>query len=176
MTAKDGKKRKITAANTEAIFRIIQSIPSKKAEPFKQWLAKVGYERIQEIENPELAAERARQYYRELGYSYKNLDRIEEAEETYRKGIKISDNDFEKSAYFTLLYDTLPSSLFLKLTIEESKENNNRSVKPSTSTPAPVLKYLRKSKNRLKSVNGISILQPTPMYPLASVSFCGNLV
>lgn len=69
MTAKDGKKRKITAANTEAIFRIIQSIPSKKAEPFKQWLAKVGYERIQEIENPELAAERARQYYRELGYS-----------------------------------------------------------------------------------------------------------
>jgi len=69
MTAKDGKKRRITAANTEAIFRIIQSIPSKKAEPFKQWLAKVGYERIQEIENPELAAERARQYYRELGYT-----------------------------------------------------------------------------------------------------------
>jgi DNA-damage-inducible protein D len=69
MTTKDGKKRKITAANTEVIFRIIQSIPSKKAEPFKQWLAKVGYERIQEIENPELAAERARQYYRALGYS-----------------------------------------------------------------------------------------------------------
>lgn len=69
MTAKDGKNRKITAANTETIFRIIQSIPSKKAEPFKQWLAKVGYERIQEIENPELAAERARQYYRTLGYS-----------------------------------------------------------------------------------------------------------
>jgi len=69
MEAKDGKRRKINAANTESIFRIIQSIPSPKAEPFKQWLAKVGYERVQEIENPELAAERARQYYRELGYS-----------------------------------------------------------------------------------------------------------
>ncbi len=50
------------------MFRIIQSIPSPKAEPFKMWLAQVGYERIQEIENPELAAERARQYYRDLGY------------------------------------------------------------------------------------------------------------
>jgi hypothetical protein len=65
----DGKKYKTDCANTEGMFRIIQSIPSPKAEPFKQWLAKVGYERIQEIENPELAAERARQYYKELGYS-----------------------------------------------------------------------------------------------------------
>ncbi len=66
-----GKKRKTLVANTETIFRIIQSIPSPKAEPFKQWLAKVGYERVQEIENPELAAERARQYYRDLGYDEK---------------------------------------------------------------------------------------------------------
>jgi len=56
----DGKKYNTECANTEGMFRIIQSIPSPKAEPFKQWLAKVGYERIQEIENPELAAERAR--------------------------------------------------------------------------------------------------------------------
>ena len=69
LIAPDGKKYNTDCANTEIIFRLIQSIPSKKAEPFKQWLAKVGYERIQEIENPELAAERARQYYRELGYS-----------------------------------------------------------------------------------------------------------
>ncbi|MEM9896561.1 MAG: Bro-N domain-containing protein [Bacteroidota bacterium] len=69
MKAKDGRMRKINAANTEGMFRIIQSIPSQKAEPFKQWLAKVGYERVQEIENPELAAERARQYYKDLGYS-----------------------------------------------------------------------------------------------------------
>ena len=65
----DGGKQKINCANTEGIFRIIMSVPSPKAEPFKQWLAKVGYERIQEIENPELAAERARQYYKDLGYS-----------------------------------------------------------------------------------------------------------
>lgn len=69
MKAPDGKMRKTDAANTETMFRIIQSIPSPKAEPFKRWLAKVGQERIQEIENPELAAERARQYYRDLGYS-----------------------------------------------------------------------------------------------------------
>lgn len=69
MIAKDGKKRKVNASNMEGLFRIIQSIPSSKAEPFKQWLAKVGYERVQEIENPELAAERARQYYQDLGYS-----------------------------------------------------------------------------------------------------------
>jgi len=52
MEAKDGKMRKTDCANTETIFRIIQSIPSKKAEPFKRWLAKVAHERIQEIENP----------------------------------------------------------------------------------------------------------------------------
>ena len=69
MTAPDGKQRLTDCANTETMFRLIQSIPSPKAEPFKQWLAKVGYERIQEIENPELAAERARQYYQALGYS-----------------------------------------------------------------------------------------------------------
>lgn len=56
-------------ANTEGIFRIIQSIPSKKAEPFKRWLAKVGYERIQEIEDPELATKRTRSLYKAKGYS-----------------------------------------------------------------------------------------------------------
>jgi DNA-damage-inducible protein D len=56
--ANDGKYYLSDAANTEGIFRIIQSIPSPKAEPFKRWLAKVGYERVQEIENPELAMDR----------------------------------------------------------------------------------------------------------------------
>ena len=69
LVSSDGKKYSTECANTEGIFRIIQSIPSKKAEPFKRWLAKVGHERIQEIEDPALAAERARQYYRDLGYS-----------------------------------------------------------------------------------------------------------
>lgn len=56
-------------ANTEGIFRIIQSIPSKKAEPFKLWLAKVGYERVQEIEDPEIAQKRMKKLYRAKGYS-----------------------------------------------------------------------------------------------------------
>ncbi len=59
----------MNCANTEGIFRIIQSIPSPKAEPFKRWLAKVGYERVQEIENPELATKRTRILYKLKGYS-----------------------------------------------------------------------------------------------------------
>ncbi|MCW5923543.1 MAG: Bro-N domain-containing protein [Saprospiraceae bacterium] len=74
LLAPDGKMRVTDCANTEGIFRIIQSIPSPKAEPFKRWLAQVGYERVQEIENPELAAERARQYYRDLGYDEKWIE------------------------------------------------------------------------------------------------------
>ena len=74
MVAPDGKNRKTECANTEHMFRIIQSIPSPKAEPFKQWLAKVGYERVQEIENPELAAQRAREYYKALGYDEKWIE------------------------------------------------------------------------------------------------------
>ena len=69
MLAADGKMRKIQTSNTEGILRIIQSIPSKKAEPFKQWLAKVGAERIDEIEDPELAFERAMETYLKKGYS-----------------------------------------------------------------------------------------------------------
>ncbi len=69
MLAADGKKRKIQAADTEGLFRIIQSIPSKKAEPFKQWLAKVGAERVDETENPELAFDRAMKTYLAKGYS-----------------------------------------------------------------------------------------------------------
>ncbi len=64
----DGKMRETDCANTEGIFRIIQSIPSPKAEPFKRWLAKVGYERVQEIENPELATKRTRILYKLKGY------------------------------------------------------------------------------------------------------------
>src|SRR3989344_8088812 len=58
MPSPDGKMRITDCANTRSLFRIIQSIPSKKAEPFKLWLAKVGYERIEEIENPELGQDR----------------------------------------------------------------------------------------------------------------------
>ena len=69
LTASDGKKYGTDCANAEGIFRIIQSIPSPKAEPFKRWLAKVGYERIREIEDPELATKRTRALYKAKGYS-----------------------------------------------------------------------------------------------------------
>jgi hypothetical protein len=69
MTAADGKKRRVQAADTEGLLRIIQSIPSPKAEPFKRWLAKVGAERLEEIENPELASKRTREIYKAKGYS-----------------------------------------------------------------------------------------------------------
>ena len=65
----EGGKQQMNCANTEGLFRIIQSIPSPKAEPFKRWLARVGYERIQEIENPELATKRTRALYKAKGYN-----------------------------------------------------------------------------------------------------------
>ncbi len=68
LTGADGKTYRSEAVNTESAFRIIQSIPSPKAEPFKRWLAEVGYQRVQEIENPELAQQRMRQLYKEKGY------------------------------------------------------------------------------------------------------------
>ena len=75
LTASDGKKYNTDCANTEGIFRIIQSIPSPKAEPFKRWLAKVGYERVQEIENPELAQERMKEIYEQKGYPKDWIDK-----------------------------------------------------------------------------------------------------
>jgi prophage antirepressor-like protein len=75
MTAEDGKKRKIQAANIKGLFRIIQSIPSPKAEPFKLWLAQVGYDRVQEIENPELAQERMKELYEQKGYPKDWIDK-----------------------------------------------------------------------------------------------------
>jgi len=68
LNAPDGKLRETDCGNTETIFRIIQTIPSPKAEPFKRWLAKVGYERVKEIEDPELATKRTRMLYKLKGY------------------------------------------------------------------------------------------------------------
>lgn len=75
MIAHDGKLRKVMAANIKSLFRIIQSIPSPKAEPFKQWLAQVGYDRILEIENPELAQERMKSLYEQKGYPKDWIDK-----------------------------------------------------------------------------------------------------
>lgn len=75
LAAADGKKYATDCANTKGLFRIIQAISSPKAEPFKQWLAHVGYERIQEIENPELAQERMKQLYEQKGYPKEWIDK-----------------------------------------------------------------------------------------------------
>ena len=75
LNSSDGKKYTTDCANTEGIFRIIQSVPSPKAEPFKRWLAKVGYERIEEIENPELAQERMKEIYEKKGYPKDWIDK-----------------------------------------------------------------------------------------------------
>ena len=75
MVATDGKRRKVMAADIKSLFRIIQSIPSSKAEPFKQWLAQVGYDRILEIENPELAQERMKSLYEQKGYPKDWIDK-----------------------------------------------------------------------------------------------------
>ncbi len=84
MTAADGKQRMTDVADTEQLLRLIQSIPSPKAEPFKLWLARVGFERLEEIENPELAAKRTREIYQHKGYS-------EEWIEKRMRGIAVRD-------------------------------------------------------------------------------------
>jgi DNA-damage-inducible protein D len=75
LPAPDGKLRETDCAHTEGLLRIIQSVPSPKAEPFKRWLAKVGYERLEEIENPELAATRMRALYQAKGYSQEWIEK-----------------------------------------------------------------------------------------------------
>ena len=75
LPAADGKKYKTDCANVKGMFRIIQSIPSPKAEPFKQWLSQVGYDRVLEIENPELAQERMKELYEQKGYPKDWIDK-----------------------------------------------------------------------------------------------------
>lgn len=95
--ATKGGVQKLNCANTEGVFRVIQSIPSPKAEPFKRWLAKVGYERIQEIEDPELATKRTRALYKAKGYSDAWIEkrmrgiaiREELTDEWDKRGIKV---------------------------------------------------------------------------------------
>ena len=85
MKAPDGKMRETDVAETQVLLRIIQSIPSPKAEPFKQWLAKVGYERMQEIANPEQSLDRARENWQKLGRSEKWIQQRMAGQETRNK-------------------------------------------------------------------------------------------
>jgi hypothetical protein len=82
LTAEDGKKRRTDVADAETLLRLVQSVPSPKAEPIKTWLAKVGYERVQEMADPELALNRSREYWRQRGRSEKWIERRMSGQET----------------------------------------------------------------------------------------------
>jgi hypothetical protein len=85
MKAPDGKMRETDCADVQGLFRIIQSIPSPKAEPFKQWLAKVGYERIQDMSDPARSLDRAREYWKQHGRSEKWIQQRMTGQETRNK-------------------------------------------------------------------------------------------
>jgi hypothetical protein len=119
MTAADGKQRVTDAADTETLLRLIQSIPSPKAEPFKQWLARVGTERLREMEDPALAADRMRKEYQRLGYSdawiierLKNVVIRNELTEEWRE------RGAHEGREFALLTDTLSRGTFDLTTAE----------------------------------------------------------
>jgi DNA-damage-inducible protein D len=104
MEAPDGKMRLTDCADTEGLLRIIQSIPSPKAEPFKQWLAKVGYERMQEIADPAQSLDRARENWQKLGYSQKWIQQRMTGQETRNKLTDYwKDNGIEKPDEFARL-------------------------------------------------------------------------
>ena len=125
LTAPDGKKRETNCVNTESAFRIIQSIPSLKAEPFKLWLAKVGYERINETYDPELAFNRAMKTYLQKGYSKEWINqrlktieiRKELTDEWNRSGV-------EKESDFAILTNEITKAWSGK-TVSEYKQFKN---------------------------------------------------
>ena len=122
LSAEDGKLRETDCANTEILFRLLQSIPSPKAEPFKLWLAKTGYERIQEIENPELGQNRIKQYYELKGYPKDWIDKR-------LRGIAIrqeltdewKQRDVTQEKDFAILTNEISKATFGK-TVEEYKQ------------------------------------------------------
>ena len=104
MQADDGKMRETDVADAETLLRIIQSIPSPKAEPFKQWLAKVGYERMKEITDPEQSIERARENWQKLGHSEKWVQQRMTGQETRNKLTDYwKESGVEKSDEFAML-------------------------------------------------------------------------
>ena len=122
MRAPDGKMRLTDVGTTKEIFRLIQSIPSKKAEPFKLWLAQVGYERIEEIENPELGQDRIKEYYELKGYPKEWIDKR-------LRGIAVrqelteewKNRDIKSEKEFAILTNEISKATFGK-TVGEYKE------------------------------------------------------
>ncbi len=125
LPAKDGRLRYADCVNTKSAFRLIQSIPSKKAEPFKQWLAQLGKERIDEIENPELAQDRVKDYYELKGYPKDWIDKR-------LRGIAIrqdlteewKDRGIREQRDFAILTNEISKATFGK-TVKEYKEFKN---------------------------------------------------
>jgi len=132
LKATDGKNRLTDCSNTEGIFRIIQSIPSPKAEPFKRWLAKIGKDRVDEIDNPELAQERMKNIYEQKGYSKDWIDKrirgiaIRQGltDEWKKRGVN-SQKDF------AILTAEISKATF-GMTPSEYKEFKNLSIKSKT--------------------------------------------
>lgn len=118
----NGKKRKILAGNAQDIFRLIQSIPSPKAEPFKQWLAKVGYERMQEIADPSRSIDRARENWQKLGRSEKWIQQRMTGQETRNKLTDYwKESGVEKSDEFALLTNIIHEE-WTGLTVKNHKD------------------------------------------------------
>lgn len=125
MTAEDGKKRLTDTADTETMFRIIQSIPSPKAEPMKQWLAKVGYERLQEYENPSLAVDRARSYYKKLGRSDEWIQQRILGQTTRNELTNYwSEHEIKEGKEYAILTDIIHKE-WSEMTVQEHKKLKN---------------------------------------------------
>lgn len=118
----NGKKRKILAGNAQDIFRLIQSIPSPKAEPFKQWLAKVGYERMKEIADPSQSIDRARENWQKLGCSEKWIQQRMTGQETRNRLTDYwKESGVEKSDEFALLTNIIHEE-WTGLTVKNHKD------------------------------------------------------
>lgn len=108
MTTESGKSRKTLAGNPEHLFRIIQSIPSKKAEPIKLWLAKVGYERVQEMSDPEKALDRSREYWQKMGRSKEWIQQRMMGQEIRNKLTGYwKDNEVKEKEEYAILTDII---------------------------------------------------------------------
>lgn len=125
MMAPDGKMRLTDVADTEITFRIIQSIPSPKAEPFKLWLARVGYERIEEINNPEKALNRSRDYWQRMGRSQKWIQQRMMGQETRNKLTDYwKNNDVKEQDEYAILTNIIHQE-WSDLNIKEHKSLKN---------------------------------------------------
>jgi len=125
MLAQDGKKRETDVADTETLFRLIQSIPSKKAEPIKLWLAKVGYERVQEMSDPEKALNRSRDYWQKMGRDQKWIQQRMMGQEIRNKLTDYwKDNEVREKEEYAILTNIIHQE-WSDLTVKEHKSLKN---------------------------------------------------